>query len=714
MRLKYLVLSDIGPFRGRHIFDFSSEEARSGFAFFAKNGRGKTSIYNAMKWALFGKVRRKSKFVNDKVVEGALKPIVDEQDYDNMLMNYNAWQDDTPQSMSVLFVAEGEFGEIQVQRTASCNSMARTDRQMELSLNVSLNGKVYEGIEAEEEIGKVFPIELERFFFIDGEEVETYTTMMKSSTQGIIDDIKSILRLPSLTRGIEDLRAIKNAYSEAIDADNKQQRKDLKQGDIARTLQGQLGMLRKQISESESEILRLKKRQEDFSEKIKDIEELKNYADEKMKVDAQIEVLSPALKSSLETFIEDFSSASNILMWGKIKPMYEEVSTANDGLQNQRFEMDRVENEIRKIEKTISDLASVCDKCHQEVPNAEEFILERKNEIKQLEEKREKLKDASGADPIQLRAKLSALESFQPNHGAIERLTRSYETHKKLVSQLSNLKEKQRNLSDHVSDDSAKEITELAQKAARTDQALLKKEEQLRALKFKEDELDAKYRNARPKNSDSTKIDSIYALRDMISRFIVAINDTVKSYSDKATEEVQEEASNVFLQLSNSPAAFSGIRLTKQFKARIYGSDGRPVVGASSGMEVIMTLSIIDALRTVSRLDAPVFFDTPARSLDKDHKNGMLRYFWREDRSQFLIFAHSGEFTVDEIVNEEVATFNKAWELLWPEDLNGTCIHCWSEKVEHVSKHECKCIECGKITDSRSRSTKAKEVVINE
>ena len=67
--------------------------------------------------------------------------------------------------------------------------------------------------------------------------------------------------------------------------------------------------------------------------------------------------------------------------------------------------------------------------------------------------------------------------------------------------------------------------------------------------------------------------------------------------------------------------------MNKQFKARIYGTDGRPVVGASSGMEVIMTLSIIDALRTVSRLDAPVFFDTPARSLDKDHKNGMLNYF---------------------------------------------------------------------------------------
>lgn len=712
--MKYLVLSDIGPFRGRHIFDFSSDEARSGFAFFAKNGRGKTSIYNAMKWALFGKVRRKSKLVNDKVIEGALKPIVDEQDYDNMLMNYNAWQDDTPQSMSVLFVAEGEFGEIQVQRTASCNGMARSDKQMDISLSVSLNGKVFQETEAEEEIGKVFPIELERFFFIDGEEVETYTTMMKSSSQGIIDDIKSILRLPSLTRGIEDLRSIKKTYTEAIDADNKQQQRDLKQGDKARTLHGQLMMIRKQISETEAEILRLKDRRDEFDEKIRAVEELKTYADEKMRVDAKIEVLGPTMKSNLETFIDDFSNASNILMWGKIKLLYEKTSKANDNLQNQSFEMDRLESEIRKITKTIVEFQSICDKCHQEVPNAEEFILEREDEVKALQVKRQKLNDASGADPIGLRAKLSAFESFQPNHGALERLQRSYISQRGLVSQLSDLKEKQSNLSDHVSDDSAKEITELAQKAARTDQALLKKEEQLRSFKFKEDELDSNYKTARPNTSDSNKIDSIYELRDMISRFVVAINDTVKSYSDKATEEVQQEASKVFLQLSNSPASFSGIRLTKQFKARIYGSDGRPVVGASSGMEVIMTLSIIDALRTVSRLDAPVFFDTPARSLDKDHKNGMLRYFWREDRSQFLIFAHSGEFTVDEIVNEEVAVFSKAWELLWPEDLEETCIHCWSKNVEHASKHERKCTECGEITDSRSRNTKGREVVIHE
>ena len=140
MRLHYLVLSN-RPVSGRHVFDFSTDdEQSSGFAFFAKNGRGKTTIYNAMKWALFGHVRRKSKLVNNIVVEGSNRPIVDEKEIDNMLMNYNAWQDDSPQQMSVLFIAKGEFGELQVQRTASCSAMARKDKDFDVELSVSLNG----------------------------------------------------------------------------------------------------------------------------------------------------------------------------------------------------------------------------------------------------------------------------------------------------------------------------------------------------------------------------------------------------------------------------------------------------------------------------------------------------------------------------------------------------------------------------------------------
>ena len=711
MRLKYLVICDIGPFRGRHIFDFSEKSDHSGYAFFAKNGRGKTTIYNAMKWALFGTVRQKSKLVNSTVVEGKNRPVVDENDKGTMLMNLDAWMDDSPQSMSVLFVAEGNFGELQVQRTASSKTLARRDKDLDFSLSVSIGGRSFQDEAAEEQIAMIFPSELERFFFIDGEEVETYTTMMKSSTNGIIDDIKSILRLPSLTRGVEDLKAVRRSYDEAIDADSKRQLRDSKRADKARNIQGQLTTVRKQVTELEDEVKRLTLRRDGFNEKMSQYDELKLFADEKIAIDAKIELLESSMKSHLETFIKDFSEAGNIILWKRMQPIYESLAEQNDANQSRQFRLDQLRNEAGKLKSTIDAFKSICDKCHQPVKNAEEYLEQRRKEYNDILTEIKSHESSGIFNPKALRLKLNALQDhFQPSNGSLARLKRSYGDYTGQQQQYLDLKERQGRLSELVTEDSAKEIRDLAMKSAQTSQALLKKEKELKAAKFREDELERSYSNARPKSTDSNQIDTVFELRDIIKRFIVGIEDTVLSYSKRATKEVELEASKVFLELSNAPEAFSGIKLNNQFKARIYGSDNRPVINPSSGMEVMMTLSIIDALRTVSRLDAPVFFDTPARSLDKDHKNGMLDYFWRKDRTQFLIFAHSGEFTVEEIVENDLASFRKAWELFWPVDLVDQCIHCWSHDVAHVSKNENSCNECEKITDKRKHQTNAKLV----
>ena len=164
---------------------------------------------------------------------------------------------------------------------------------------------------AEEEIAKIFPIELERFFFIDGEEVEAYTTMMKSSATGIIDDIKSILRLPSLTRGIEDLKAIREGYDSAIQANDQKQARDARASDKARQLFGQLSAVKKQISELEKEVERLNDRKSGLEGEMNKHEELRLYADEKLVIQTKIDGLENSLQTSLQTLISEFSGAGN-------------------------------------------------------------------------------------------------------------------------------------------------------------------------------------------------------------------------------------------------------------------------------------------------------------------------------------------------------------------------------------------------------------------
>ena len=78
MKLQNLILYNIGPFQGRYPINFQSENNGNGYAFFAENNRGKTSIYNAMRWCLFGEVSERAKTADGKRYEGGKIPIVGE------------------------------------------------------------------------------------------------------------------------------------------------------------------------------------------------------------------------------------------------------------------------------------------------------------------------------------------------------------------------------------------------------------------------------------------------------------------------------------------------------------------------------------------------------------------------------------------------------------------------------------------------------------
>jgi DNA sulfur modification protein DndD len=124
----------------------------------------------------------------------------------------------------------------------------------------------------------------------------------------------------------------------------------------------------------------------------------------------------------------------------------------------------------------------------------------------------------------------------------------------------------------------------------------------------------------------------------------------------------------------------------------------------------MMTISVIDALRRVSGIDAPVFLDTPGRSLDFKHKEELLNYFWKNEGHQFLIFAHSGEFDTTDTLEAHSDQLAKAWSLSWPGD-HRNCYVCESENVEYNPDSKMNtCSKCGEKWDVRSNHTMIREL----
>ena len=100
--------------------------------------------------------------------------------------------------------------------------MPRTDDDLTIDLSVYVGNSIFSGSRCTRANRNIFR-ELERFFFVDGEDLEGYSeTMDEDSVVGIKSEIISILRLPALTRGRSDLEEIQRDISSSIKVGKKE------------------------------------------------------------------------------------------------------------------------------------------------------------------------------------------------------------------------------------------------------------------------------------------------------------------------------------------------------------------------------------------------------------------------------------------------------------------------------------------------------------
>ena len=298
MKLQHLILYNIGPFRGRYPINFQSDKDGNGFAFFAENNRGKTSIYNAMKWCLFGEVAERAKTIDGKRRSGTTIPMVGEG---RILMNARAYEKDDQQEMSVMLLAVGEKGNIQITRTAhSTTKFARTDDEMAVSLDVKIgDDPILHDVDLQEAIESFFPKELERFFFIDGEALEEYTEMMRSSAlEGLKEEVNAVLGIPALTRGVEDFSELRRSIKTKIDRSVKADIASSKAMDDANRQRKILQKAQQEAAKVEKDLHTVVKKLEQTKAQMRDVEELTHLIQEIQVLEKQIELKEASLKEA--------------------------------------------------------------------------------------------------------------------------------------------------------------------------------------------------------------------------------------------------------------------------------------------------------------------------------------------------------------------------------------------------------------------------------
>lgn len=713
MELRYLAVNDIGPFRGNHVFDFSANEGKTGFAVFSKNGRGKTSLFNAMQWCLFGEVFERGSVRSGKWSDGKKRVIVGDYSKDKPMMNQDAYEEDDIPEMSVFIIANNGGEDVQISRSAKSRvgSMPRYDEALAIQLSVNVGDRSSEGARGQELIEQLFPRELRRFFFIDGESLEEYVDLVKAGqVGGIKDDVEAVLRIPALTRGIGDLEKIHNEVWEEVDRETRSRNKKAKSANKASDKRREIDEKIKILQAKEERYSTLMVKFDSLEEELKGSEEAREYIENLEQLRLRRDSLITALGRSAGAKNISAASAWKVLIWKKAGPIYDNWNENLEVITNRNYKISAEEVKVSVLKEELAKWTGICSHCEQPIADAEKHREKLEKDIAEAEAKISDLEKSSSLSRDRLTAILGDLSKMHPPTGSKAMVLRNNDAWSEDRAALERTKEEL-----HREEEKGLDVPDQDLLASKN-QALGELRESLRGMLPEIDEMRLEIKLEKSELSklgggDIGERDHAKEnLKETVGMLLHVLKETLARYREEARKNVQKIASASFVEVINAPEALTGIIIDENFNGSIKGSNGRAISMPSSGQEMTMTLCIMDALRKASGVSAPIFFDTPGRSLDDDHKSAQLEYFWKLREHQFVIFPHTGEYKVDETLDEFGGLIGGAWELTWPADIKD-CPECGDDAPLKEGSVK-RCLSCGHQWDITGRQTTVRKLEV--
>ena len=485
---------------------------------------------------------------------------------------------------------------------------------------------------------------------------------------GIKDDVEAVLRLPALTRGIADLQEVRLQVESEISSEGRKRTKMRRDAAKARALQIEINDLHSKLERKEDTFDRTKSRFDNLEKELKGKEEAMEHIKNIQFLRAQRDALSTTLERSAKRRHEKSSNAWKVLIWERAGDVYEKANEQYTNIQSSRYKLDSIENKINRLTREMEEFTGFCSHCDQPIKDAAAHNSKLNEELLVLQNELSQVSSDTGLSVTDVSTIISDLGKLNPPSGSRKIIIQSnddwIEDRSKLLNLIENLeKEEGRGLQGVDGSELAEKWEELGKMRS----SLKSLEPSIGDLK---DRIKAKELEVKRLGGGNTSTTDIHKrnVNSTIGNLLNVMKDTLAKYRDNARKEVEAVASESFRNVINAPEALTGIIIDKNFNGSILGADGRRVTMPSSGQEMTMTLCIMDALRRVSNVSAPIFFDTPGRSLDDDHKKAQLEYFWNMREHQFIIFPHSGEYKIEETIDEFGGLIGSAWELTWPAD----------------------------------------------
>lgn len=608
-----LTLQDFGVYRGQQEFEFSRE--RGVWIIYGQNSRGKTTLLNAFRYALYGEYlgRTSQRPLEEVVNELHAKEMADSGGEPSF-------------AVTLSFSHDGSDYEL-----------TRTFRSGMSYLQLLKDGSMLSADASERELRAVAPPSISRFFLFDGELLKQYEELSDEGSDAarqLRDEVNRILGVTSILRTVDDLKDIHANETKQLAKAAAAQDKSQRDGNLLAQVQSKRDALSEEKTQTETELASQQAR-------LDEVEEHLSAHTQSREIMGRLE----QAKGQRTQARMDLDAAIGQLK--EVTPgVWKAVLKADLGVRVQEMEERRSRVDDRRIEAYANHFAVNQLQSSEECPTCKQPLDEHTHATAL------RLAQASSDDGL-LEALDAEVDKIRSSESLLRRLGDEAETgriadREKAVAdlrlKLSGLDAEIKELEGELAGVDETEVARLQKERDDLVQLIQRDRDHLDAVVRDIAEMDRQAAEVRRRISASgVTIEPEVEQRERLSGELVEMfTDVVDSYQTSVLADVESEATQLFTRM-RSEEDFAGLRISEGYGVQIMDRGGEVVRGHSAGYAHLIALALIGALQRCSPVQGPIIMDSPFGRLDAEHTRQVVAAL-PEVADQVVLLAFESEF----------------------------------------------------------------------
>jgi len=648
MQLTNLELKDFRQFKDQQNLIIADEQKRNVTVVYGKNGRGKTGIFRALMFCLYGDRSLSQDELTGQDKKNGLNLINERTLKDNVGREVTA-------SVLVNFSHQGKRCSVFRELTGLMKNDGTIVQNPSDQDRVTLQVTEIDGNTSPKEsdpdkvkafIQEILSSRLRDYFLFDGERIERLTRGTIERRDEVRKGIRALLDLDAMELAIKGMKKLASGYDKEISEKSTGRLQKITEqidqyNEEIESLEGGLG-------EDNAELKRLKHRIIELSKEIEGHEATAEKERLRKDLISQVDDKQDALSVLKNDMAEKVNKSAHLLAADLLEQLLEEL--------NLRRDKGQLPPEIRKefVEKLLVNEKCICGTPLDDIHNRERDSLQ-----KFLAEH---YAPGLGQETLTLYSTLNKLSGA--HHGLADGFNKLLLSEKRCREEIEGLERKIQQLNE-----------ELGQGGSSADSLVVERsacEEDKEELKLKIDRTERNIKRLEKKCDEKRKEEGKLATHEeRIKRLQEKRNlvgDTrreLKGIYDKCARQIKNElaikSTEIFNQLADEKTRqdIKKIDIDDNYMLDVINWAGQGRLGEiSAGQRQIVSLAFIMALIQVAgNLEVPLFMDTPFGRLSGEHRDHLLATI-PKIASQWILLATDTEFTK---VEAEALRQTSAW-----------------------------------------------------